>query len=72
MHQGETTGGWTLTRESNFLVDKGAKIINANKFIETLKLSLTTYKTELINADWNDEIWLNARKKMKAILNNLK
>jgi len=72
LHQGETTGGWTLTRESNFLVDKGAKIINANKFIETLKLSLTTYKTELINADWNDEIWLNARKKMKAILNNLK
>jgi hypothetical protein len=70
LHQGETTGGWTLTRESSFLLNKNKKIINATKFLETLKNSLENYKTNLQTSDWNDDVWSNARKKIKAILKN--
>jgi hypothetical protein len=71
LHQGETTGGWTLTRESSFLLDRNNKVINAKKFMDKMKLSLETYENKLKAANFqNDDIWINAKKKIKVILKN--
>ena len=73
LHQGETTGGWTLTRKSDWpLLNKTKKIINVTKFMKTLSKSLKDYRDELLTADWNDPIWTHARSKLKAILKNCK
>lgn len=72
LHQGETTGGWTITRTGRKLLDKANCKIDAYLFINRLKKSLNNYKIELDKADWNDECWSNARKKIKAILKNTK
>jgi len=70
LHQGETTGGWTITRAGHLLLDRENNKIDAALFLQRLKLSLTDYRNELEDALWKDEIWLNARKKLKAILKN--
>jgi hypothetical protein len=72
LHQGETTQGWTLTRDGKVIIDKVNKRINATIFLTRLHKSLSDYKQELENADWNDTVWDNARKKLKAIIKNTK
>lgn len=72
LHQAETTGGWSITRNSRKLLDEENKIIDSTLFLETLNLSLINYKTELIKSDWNDLIWKNARNKLKSIIKNAK
>ena len=71
LHQGETAGGWKITRKPNtplFCLTK--KEINANKFSKALKQSLEDYKNSLTSSDWESEIWRNFEKKMGAILKN--
>lgn len=71
LHQGETTGGWALTRKADqSLIDKTKKNINVTKFMKRLSNSLEDYRNELLSADWNDIIWVHAKKKLKAILKN--
>lgn len=70
LHQGETTGGWTINRSSSKLLDKSKLEINAVLFSERLKKALEAYRDELKSSDWNDQIWENAREKMKSILKN--
>ncbi len=70
LHQGETTEGWTLTRQGKSIIDKTNKKIDAILFLTKLHKSLNDYKDELENADWNDPVWTNARKKLKAIIKN--
>ena len=72
LHQGETTGGWTLTRDNNKLLDESSKIINSKMFLDKVSKSLCDYERELIDSNWNDLIWINAKKKLKAILKNTK
>jgi hypothetical protein len=72
LHQGETRRGWIITRSGNSILDFSKKKIDATLFLKQLKKSLNDYKNELNIADWNDDIWCNARKKIKAILKNNK
>ena len=72
LHQGETINGWSITRESKFILDKDNKVINATKFLTQLKKSLEDYKEELVRADWNDDIWKKTRIKLKSIIQNTK
>jgi hypothetical protein len=70
LHQGETTGGWTINRSSSKLLDKSKLEINAVLFSERLKQSLKSYRDELKASEWQSPIWKNVRKKMKSILKN--
>ncbi len=71
LHQGETKNGWTITRKKEFpLFDKDLLKINAFKFDKSLKSVLKNYYQKLKNSNWDDEIWLNFRKKMLHIICN--
>ncbi len=70
LHQGETTGGWTITRKGGNLFDRAQLKIDAFKFSERLKESLTDYATSLKNEQWDSELWDNCRVKMRKIINN--
>lgn len=69
LHQGETKGGWRIRRDGR-LVNKDSLTVNATIFLERLKAYLLDYQQELAQADWNDEIWQNFRKKMNSIIDN--
>jgi hypothetical protein len=71
LHQGETKNGWRITREKDApLFNKTEKSINAAKFFEDLRKSLEAYRDFLITSDWNDEVWVNCRKKISYIIQN--
>jgi len=70
LHQGETTGGWRVTRKGRALFDPPSRTINATRFHARLKICLDTYCDALSKASWDDQIWRNLRKKMKAICKN--
>ena len=72
LHQGETTGGWSINRNSSYLLDKSKREINAVLFSERLKKALEGYRDELKVNEWETQIWKNAREKMKSILKNCK
>ncbi len=69
LHQAETTGGWIIHRKGP-LFDKATRTINATKFLESQKAYLHAYQQELEQADWDDEIWVNLRRKMDSIIRN--
>jgi hypothetical protein len=73
LHQGETKGGWKITRKKDApIFNKAEKTINAAKFFKELRVSLESYRELLINSDWNDPIWINCRKKISFIIENCK
>lgn len=69
IHQAETVNGWKIRRDGNLLNPK-TKTINANKFIKELEAYLQEYCDKLKISDWNDQIWINFRVKMKTIIKN--
>ncbi len=68
LHQGESTGGWTITREKKELLKH--KIIDSVIFGEILEKSLKEYQTLLTTEAWDSEIWDNFRTKMRRIIAN--
>ncbi|MBC8487137.1 MAG: hypothetical protein H8D45_14000 [Bacteroidetes bacterium] len=68
LHQGETTGGWSVTRTKEKMLDLENKLIDATLFHEMLKQSLTDFKKELEASDWNSPLWKNIRTKLKSII----
>jgi hypothetical protein len=73
LHQGETTGGWKITRLKEApIFNKAEKTINATKFFNELRKSLEAYRDLLITADWDSEVWVNCRKKISFIIENCK
>jgi len=70
LHQGETTGGWKVSRESTKLFDSDTKTINAVVFSERMKIILSEYREDLKNSDWDSEIWDNFRIKMRKVIQN--
>ncbi len=72
LHQGETTGGWAITRKGELLLNKSNKVIDATLFLKQLKQSLIDYKKSMEESDWNNQIWKNASIKLKSILRNIK
>jgi hypothetical protein len=69
LHQAETTNGWRIRRKGS-LYDPEQKIINATAFHRELKNALEAYCEELRQADWNDPIWNNLRRKMDKVIEN--
>lgn len=73
LHQGETDGGWLITRrEGDPLLGRDPYCVNATKFGELLKRSLDDYRMLLKNSNWDDQIWVNARCRMKVAISNCK
>lgn len=70
LHQGETTDGWSISRRGERFIDFQDKKIDSFIFLRKVKASLNDYKRELEDADWNDDIWKNAKKKLKTIIKN--
>jgi hypothetical protein len=74
LHQGETKGGWKITRKRDLplLSVNKVRTIQAVKFLNRLDASLYDYCRDLKSADWNGERWKKARRKMNHIINNCK
>jgi hypothetical protein len=71
LHQGETKGGWHITRERGaVLFDPRPKTIHATKFLNRLNASLRDYVRALKTTDWKDDLWRKFRRKMNAIIRN--
>jgi hypothetical protein len=71
LHQGETTGGWLISREDKDpLLNKNNKTINATKFGEKLLESLEDHKNELKQSEWNSELWNHTKERMKSLIKN--
>ncbi|MCU7806887.1 MAG: hypothetical protein KZQ73_03335 [Candidatus Thiodiazotropha sp. (ex Semelilucina semeliformis)] len=71
LHQGETSGGWLISRNSSDpLISNANKTINANKFGSKLQKSLEDYTSELKQSDWNSELWKHAKERMKSLIKN--
>lgn len=68
LHQGETTGGWKITRNSSSLVEN--KTINAFKFLKKIELYLKSYRENLESESWDSKTWDNFRVKMRKIISN--
>jgi hypothetical protein len=69
LHQAETCNGWKVLRKGP-LFDPTTKTINAALFIKKLEQFLNTFCDDLEATAWDDQQWLNARKKIDAICDN--
>lgn len=70
LHQGETTGGWRIRRDGSPLLDRDARTINADCFLESLGNVLDAFCNSLKQSDWNGSDWANVRKKLDTIVEN--
>jgi len=70
LHQGETTGGWKITREGIILYDNNKKTLNAVIFNLRMEKALSDYRDDLKVSKWDSEIWDNFRTKMRKIIRN--
>ncbi|MDR0834662.1 MAG: hypothetical protein LBN93_10865 [Candidatus Symbiothrix sp.] len=81
LHQGETTGGWKITRtntngegtttqETEGIFNSEQLVINAEIFMRKMNTALENYKKELETSEWDSEIWDNCRTKMRKIISN--
>lgn len=69
LHQAETTGGWHI-RRSGPLFSERSLTVNATKFHGCVEESLRAYAHDLEVSGWDEEIWVNFRKKMKQVCEN--
>jgi hypothetical protein len=68
LHQAETTGSWKITRKATApLFDATSLTINADVFVDELRVSIEAFCRDLKTAAWNSRGWLAVRKKMKAL-----
>lgn len=70
LHQGETKGKYTVTRKGIKLLNESK--INAYLFHKLLKELLISYKKDLCNMRWDDEIWDTCRQKIRHTINKSK
>lgn len=70
LHQGETTGGWKISREGTNFYDSDTNTLDAVIFAERMKMSLCDYRDDLKKSEWDSEIWDNFRTKMRKIIQN--
>lgn len=71
LHQGETNEGWTITRESGSkMFDESELQINAYLFMKNLDRVLRRYKSNLISANWEGDLWEKFRDKLDFIITN--
>jgi hypothetical protein len=70
LHQGETTGGWTINREGTDLFDRKTLVVDSIIFAQELEKSLAGYSDKLKAEKWDSETWDNFRTKMRRIISN--
>ncbi len=71
LHQGETTGGWRITRKRDApILGSAPPTVHATRFLHRIRGTLQQYAQELEQADWNKIIWRNFRQKMNAVIEN--
>jgi hypothetical protein len=72
LHQGETTGGWTINRnrKGKNLFDNSTFEVNSIVFAIELEASLKNYSEKLKTEKWDSETWDNFRTKMRKIISN--
>lgn len=70
LHQGETTGGWKITRKAEQFYDRKTKTLDAVMFAEQMEKCLYDYRKSLNTEEWDSEIWDNFRTKMRKIIKN--
>jgi hypothetical protein len=70
LHQGETTGGWTVNRSGTNLFDDKNLVVDSVTFAKELETSLKNYSDNLKAAKWDSELWDNFRTKMRKIISN--
>jgi len=64
LHQAQTKNGWTLRIDRKRLCAPKAHVINRNLFARRLEKAFHVYLRELQKADWDDELWRKARRKI--------
>lgn len=69
LHQAETKNAWRIWLEGS-LLNKTHKIINANEFVLALEKSFEKYLNDLKTREFEDQIWINALKKLYHICEN--
>ncbi|MBN1181150.1 MAG: hypothetical protein JXB49_02610 [Bacteroidales bacterium] len=69
LHQAETMNGWHIRRDGPLFTAE-IKTINATSFHNEMEVCLNFYCSSLERSDWDSEIWVNFRNKMKAIITN--
>jgi hypothetical protein len=71
LHQGETTGGWRITRkDGERLFDTGTHTVHATKFHALLADVIDKYRTDLKASALTTDIWKHFATKMQATLDN--
>ncbi len=70
LHQGETKGGWKITREGKSLIEPNNKRLDAVLFGKNLENSLTDYSNNLRISEWDSEVWDNFRTKMRKTISH--
>jgi hypothetical protein len=70
LHQGETTGGWTINRSGKKLFDNKSFVVDSVTFVRELETSLKNYSDNLKTAKWDSELWDNFRTKMRKVISN--
>jgi hypothetical protein len=67
LHQGETTQGWTITRQAGAsLFEPASLVIHATKFNRILGTAIDQYSKALETTSLSDDLWKNFVKKMNA------
>ena len=73
LHQGETKGGWQITRaKSKPLFDAGTRTVHATKFHARMAEVIDKYRGDLSANPLTSEIWKHFTKKMNATIDNCK
>jgi len=71
LHQGETTGGWQITRASGKpLFDPGTRTVHATKFHALLAKVIDKYQEDLNANLLTSDIWKHFLTKMTAAIDN--
>jgi hypothetical protein len=68
LHQAQTKEGWRIRTGQPILWNNTDRIVDRNKFADALTASLGKYSEELEIAQWNDLVWLRARRKLWWLL----
>lgn len=70
LHQGETKGGWKVSRSNKKLFDETTLTVDSLTFLDRLDKSLKGYCGELKTEDWDSKTWKKCRIKINKIIDN--
>ncbi len=71
LHQGETTGGWTITRKKEAPLFEAASLrVNATEFHQLLGKVIDHHANELKSQPLTAEVWKRFKRKLKVAIKN--